>query len=46
MIRERFLFCLNKTAFSIAQTNFFDRKNSVYDHDFMTEAPLFWPPYW
>ena len=35
---ERFLFCLNKTAFPIAQTDFFDRKNAFYDHDFTTEA--------
>ena len=39
MIHERFLFCLNKTAFPIAQTDFFDRKNAFYDHDFSgTEA--------
>ena len=41
MIRERFLFCLNKTAFFITRTNFFDGKNAFYDHDFMTETPLF-----
>ena len=33
-----FLFCLNKTAFPIAQTDFFDRKNAFYDHDFTTKA--------
>ena len=38
MIHERFLFCLNKTAFPIAQPDFFDRKNAFYDHDFTTEA--------
>ena len=25
-------------AYSIAQTDFFDRKNAFYDHDFTTEA--------
>ena len=29
---------LNKTAFPIAQTDFFDRKNAFYDHDFTTEV--------
>ena len=38
MIRERFLFFVNKTAFPIAQTDFFDLKNAFYDHDFTTEA--------
>ena len=38
MIHERFLFCLNKTASPIAQTDFFGRKNAFYDHDFTTEA--------
>ena len=38
MIPERFLFSLNKTAFPIAQTDFFDRKNAFYDHNFTTEA--------
>ena len=38
MIHERFLFCLNKTAFPIDQTDFFDRKNAFHDHDFITEA--------
>ena len=38
VILERFLFCLNKTAFPIAQTDFFDRKTAFYDHDFTTEA--------
>ena len=32
------LFCLNETAFPIAQTDFFDRKNAFYDHDFTTEV--------
>ena len=35
MIHEHF--CLNKTAFPIAQTDFFDRKNAFYDHGFTTE---------
>ena len=38
VIHERVLFCLNKTAFPIAQTHFFDRKTAFYDHDFTTEA--------
>ena len=38
MIHERFLFCLNKSAFSIAQTDFFRSQNAFYDHDFTTEA--------
>ena len=38
VIHERFLFCLCKTAFPIAQTNFFDHKNAFYDHDFTTKA--------
>ena len=35
------LFCLNNTVFPIAQTNFFDRKNAFYDHDFTAKAD-FW----
>ena len=38
VIHERFLFCLNKTAFPISQTDFFDRKTASYDHDFTTET--------
>ena len=34
----KFLLCLNKTAFPIAQTVFFDRENAFYGHDFKTEA--------
>ena len=39
LIHELIGFCLNKTAFPIAQTDIFDRKkNAFYDHDFTTEA--------
>ena len=33
-----FCFRLNQTAFFIAQTDFFDRKNTFNDYDFTTEA--------
>ena len=32
------LFCSNNTAFPVAQTDFFDRKNAFYDHGFTIEA--------
>ena len=38
VIHERFLFCFNKSAFSIAQTDFFRSQNAFYGHDFTTEA--------
>ena len=41
VIHERFIFfCLNKTAFPIAQTDFFDHKNAFYDHELTTEAAV------